>query len=325
MPQTAIIKINKVIDVIKDNQAILLPLLRRVAIGCLIGFIFVFLISSIQTDAPESQGNTKQKFAISNLFTPSPEVIPTSPSAFKHFDGNKISLNSEQKNAIDNDEPRFTLVINNFGNNTAIMDSFGEQFEHPVTLGLQSTLSPYNPTASSLNELGYEVWLNIQSITSDMSSDNGKSALNPVRDFDYNIALLENQLSNKATTAGIILDNASLLTQSTDLWSKIANDIFAQGYGIFDTTSNAVPTSVNYFDDAYAPYIKKNIMIDTDASIETLTTQLSAIEKSIRSNKNAIITTSIYTPVALDIIARWVNSLTSDGVVMIPLSAQTNL
>lgn len=327
MHQATTTKINRIVTLLRDNKHSLLPLIRRFSIGCLIGFIIVFLIASLPDDTKHAQNTTKQKFSIANLFqakTPNPSDV-VSKTDFQKFESNKQALSPTQIQAIENDEPRMTLVITDFGNNTAIMDKFGELIQSPVTLGINASIPQYNPTAATLNTLGYEVWLDIQTITSNSSADNGNMALNPVREFDYNINLLEQQMSNKASTTGIIIKNTSLLPQSTDLWIKMSHDIFAQGYGIFDATSHTLPTSIAYYNEAYAPYIKNSVTIDTDTSVENLEKQLSAIQKTIETNNNIIITTSIYTPVALDIIARWVNFLTSKGIVIIPLSAQTKL
>ena len=327
MTQAAMTKINRIVTVLRENKKTLIPVVRRFAIGCLIGFIAVFLMASMPDNDSSHKQPSRQKFSIANLFKTKDEQLTANTAAnnFKYFNDNKMTLSNEQLNAIEDNAPRFTLVLTQFGNNSKIMDLFGEQLPYPVTLGLLSTLDTYNPTASTLKELGYEVWLDVQTISSNPDADNGAMALNPVRDFGYNIELLENQMKDKASTTGLIIQNNSLLTQSNALWEKMSNDIFAQGYGVLDATSSTVPTTVRYYNDGYAPYIKNGITIDTNTSIETLNTQLASIKDTIESEKNVIITTSIYTPAALDIIARWVNSLIANGVVMIPLSAQTNL
>ncbi|PCI00155.1 MAG: hypothetical protein COB76_04150 [Alphaproteobacteria bacterium] len=300
--------------------------LRRASMGAATGIVLTFLLTLFIGSSPTSYETfdmDSEILPLTDIF-PKQEVIDPS-LAFGHFVTNKSPLSDEQTKAINTDTPRLTLVVTDLGHKKSILKSIMEKLPTATTLSLSSYTPIFNAISAPLKNHGFEIWLTLQTNTSEKNVDNGSAALTPINDFETNAPLMEAQIKGKAHVTGLMLSERSLLTHSQLLWGEISTDLFAEGYGVFDTTQKPLPSPFFYYDKKPAPYITGDITLDTNISAVQMKARLSEIKDRIMTEKNLVLSLSIYTPSTLDILVEWVNSLQSDGVTLIPLSAQAKL
>jgi polysaccharide deacetylase 2 family uncharacterized protein YibQ len=340
MPMPKILKIKPFIDKVKNTKDIKL-IIRRIGIGALIACSIIFFIKGISssrqntsinfpsssfpiaqndvknTNIPEIQSETYKDESLESIFEFADQ--------YKKFNTNRQRLSTEQIDAIQNNKARVTLVINNLGKQKALLDNLIAKNKASITVSLSPYTTPFDDIVKKLNTDGIETWLYIHTIEKTPLKDNGPFALNPSRNLETNFELLESQIRNKAFIAGITFGNKAIITKIEDLWGNIAQDLYAQGYGIFDQTNTKPSGQLLYSQKIPAPYVQTNIILDTQLPRNELAARLNSIRKQILTDKNLIISTSIATPVALDILMQWVDSLQADGIIFIPLSAQTKI
>lgn len=301
---------------------------KQGGIGVVAGLVLIIAItlSSGHTDTPESKKTTSSTFSIASLFqADTPRQDAKQPSLYTLFEKNKRPLNAKQETAIADNTPRLSLVVYNMGKSKNMVDALTHKMPPDITIGLSPYTNTYNVMARDLTQKGFETWLNLQSITRETDADNGAQSLNPTRNFSYNISFLEQQTQNKSHVTGVILDQSSLISESTDLWMELSRDLLADGYGIFDLTPAQLPPSFFYYNNLPAPYIKESLQIETNLPDSLIKHHLAEMKERIKTGRNLVLAVNIYTPTALDILADWVNSLEQEGITLIPLSAQAKL
>lgn len=307
--------------------------LIRAAIGACAGIVLVLLIMLIMSlfslDKADEQlaPMDQEEVAIPSTVIADDPVNPQQQavgiSTFTRFDANKKPLTPEQAKAIDDDTARLSLVIQMAGQNRKMNGLITEKIPNTVTLSVSPYLSDHNETAGIFSQQGYEIWLMMATETLEKQTDNGQFALSPVRNLNSNMNALINQLQGKDYVTGITFDEKSLMPSADIMWPQIIRDLFAEGYAIHDTTQIAVSSDVYSFDQVIAPYIKGNIQLDLNVSDDIAREKLEDLKAQIIMRKNLIVSTTIPYPAALDILAEWVNSLETEGITLIPLSAQT--
>ncbi len=246
-------------------------------------------------------------------------------SSFPHFARFMSPLTKIQADAIKNNSPRLTIIINGLGQSRKIVAKVMELMPSSVTLSLSPYIKDHNQTSKQLNGYEFETWMDIASLTLDKTSDPGEVALNPTHNFERNINAITKQMNQKTNITGILLPPQSLVVETPKLWKSLSSDLFDQGYGILDNANAIVSPKLFFHDDKRAPYIKGDITINTNTKKEDILKSLYSIEKKISDQKNIILTYPAKTPAALDILSDWINSLEKKKITILPLSAQAKL
>lgn len=301
--------------------------LRRAGMGAGLGIIFVLFLSLFMAPSPSYEKFTldAENLSLSDLFPKEEEPKIDPSSTFSHFMQNKKQLSEDQKAAITNNETRLTLVVYGLGKQKNALEAMQKKLSPNVTVALSSNTPTYNVISRQLKDKGFETWVSVSTQTLALNEDNGSKALSPSYDFEANIAFLEDQINGKSNITGIMIPPSSLLVESSDAWGSVSQELFAEGFGIFDPTEKAFDSNFFYYQGTTAPYIKGDVAMNTNTAIVNLETKLKDITERTKLNKNLIVSTSIYTPAALDILVKWVDSLQAEGITLIPLSAQAKL
>lgn len=253
------------------------------------------------------------------------QLADNKASAYPFFARFKAPINSEQRAAIANGQPVLSLIISDIGKSRNMVELIRDKLSNNITLSMSPYAEAHNLHADALSGYGFEIWMDAAAITYDMNHDHGPLALNPVNEFARNISMLAEQLDNKDKVTGVILPSQSLIIETQDLWADIVNDLYAEGYGILDNTAQVMKPSLFFYDDKRAPYLKGDITLNDDLTLEQLEQALANLRKSVLEQGTLIATMPLPTPAGLDILAEWVNSLEADGIFLVPLSAQVKL
>ena len=264
----------------------------------------------------DNKTNKEEHLAISK-----PEDIKRYP----FFAANMVGLNEDQKNAILKDKPRLSLIIQNIGLNRYVMEDIPQKLPASTTLAVSAYSDSHEEAAKKMRDMGFEIWVNTPSISRNPMGDEGAHALNPTRDFSYNIDLLTKQLEGKSHVTGITIDNDAIIADNDRLWEDISADLIAQGYGILDNTPRAIQPKLFYYNDNRAPYIKGDITLNTNIPMAELKQLLEELTQRIDTQKNLILSVNVANPAALDTIGEWLKKLSDDGITLVPLSAQAIL
>lgn len=334
--------------------------IRRVLIGSLIGLVLIGLWSSIATDNSRGQNSdgildseivkipNASLLSNNDAALEDDTTLPTPPSEndietnlpsiddasseseiennlYLSFSKFKAPLNSSQKTAIDDGAPVLSIILTGIGSNKALNDAIIEKLSNNVTLSLSPYLKDHNAIATKFSEYGFETWMDIAAITYDRNYDHGPLALNPVNNLDNNITLLSRQLENKDRITGVILPSQSLIIETPSLWENLVNDIYAEGYGIVDNTTQVMKPALYFFNENRAPYIKGDRSFSNEMTLEQYSQALSNLRKSVKDQGNMVVTIPILSFATLDIIDDWADSLSSDGITLVPVSAQAKL
>jgi|GEM_PF-1841052 len=251
----------------------------------------------------------------------------TSPNnavdGFDHFHANKKALTAQQQLAIIDNKPHYSLVIQMVGSNSLLNDRILETLPRDVTLSVTPYLSNHNEIAGKFKQEGFEIWMLMATETLERRTDNGSFALSPIHNINNNMYNITNQLQGKNHITGITFHERSLMPSAEIMWPQIVQDLFAEGYAVHDATPSPVSPKVYSIDgNKKSIYLKENMNLNLNKNKNSIEQQLDMIKNSIQAHKNAIVTTVITTPVALDILTEWINSLQAEGIILVPLSAQ---
>lgn len=314
------------------------PLIWRAGLGVGVGIILILFLSLFSTG--ENSLTTfkldSERLSLGDLFAPPspPDLNETgTPSAdslmasghFKQFMTNRGPLSQDQIAAITDNKPRISLVLQDIGQRETVIQSVIEKFPPSVALGLSPYTPDFNVVSRNLRMKGFENWLMLKTLVAAQNTDTGDKILTPVAGYNANIPMLNAQIKDKAHLSGIVIESASLLTESELLWAELSHEIFAEGFGIFDATAPSFPSSFYYYEQTPAPYIKGAVTINANVPKDKLETALESAIATIQNDRNITIAVTPHTPASLDILAKWVNSLPAKGITLIPLSAQTTM
>jgi polysaccharide deacetylase 2 family uncharacterized protein YibQ len=310
--------------------------IRRVALGLGLGLIAVLFLSMLGGD--NTSYNDTIDFDQETITLPGAtaareddaEITPLSASderaaRYKFFAQNKVSLSAEKATALSEGKPALSVIINNVGQQRAFTEKLMSVMPQDVTIGLSPFISNDNQNAISLRDYGYEIWMNMAAITLEENNDTSDFALTPTNNFEFNINLLSDQIGDKNYLTGLILPPQAIIKRSGKLWEDLVYDIFGQGYGLLDNSSGIIKPSLYFYDDERAPYIESDFVMSDTMSIEDFKAALNTVRQNTLSEGGYILSLSEATPVHLDILAEWLNSLPNEGITLVPLSAQAKL
>ena len=310
--------------------------IRQSIIGLVLGLVGIAIISPFMggSNAPQQIKFDSEIIKISQ--PEKPETIAKQPNIatnqldknanlYPYFAMHKSALSQKQVDAITNNTPRLTVIVNHVGQSRSMTARILEKLSQDITIGLSPYIRNHNEVTTQIHDYGFETWMDLSAITLDTKTDYGSLALTPTNNFDRNIKLLSDQLKNKDKLSGVILPNQSLITETPRLWQDIVTDLFAQGYGILDNTRGITKPALFFHDEKRAPYIRGDQTFTDELSLSELEDVLATTRKNVLDQGNMIITIPISTPAALDILSRWLESLREENITLLPLSAQAKL
>ena len=317
-------------------------ILRRFVIGIVLGLCVVFAASVMNKESsssiPPLSDQTefdRETVALQNTDMSEKESDADSLSSlnsddegatrYSFFARNKSPLTKAQIDAINNGTPILSLVVTHVGQQSKMVDHIIKTLPADVTLGVSPHLSSSSAEASRLWDFGYELWMVMAAITLEINHDHGDYALTPTNNFEYNMGLIDDQINEKPYFAGLILPAQALIKRSGKLWEDIVYDIFGQGYGLLDNTDGILKPSLYFYDDHRAPYLESDRVLTDMPDLDSFRDILNNARQSALTDKRYILSVRAETPAHLDILAEWLNSLPSDGITLVPLSAQAKL
>lgn len=245
--------------------------------------------------------------------------------SFGKFVTNRVKLNDTQRKVLGDKNARATIVIYDIGLKQEDIKNVSTALPKSVTVALSAYTPAFNALSKPFTEDGRETWISLSTQTAAFDTDNGNLAISPIDNIETVMPMVLDQLKNRSYITGVMIPPQSMMLDSENLWSALVSELFADGYGVFDPTYDTPQASLYYYNESPAPYIKGDIVVDTNQSADNLKASLKSVRERILNDKNAIVTASIYTPASLDILAEWVNSLEAEGITIIPLSAQAKL
>ncbi len=320
---------------------------RQAGLGLGLGLIAVFVLAQLMPNDPYYNQDMVFDSEVISLAPSTPSITEdegdlTNPSIdednataldqmdenarhYPYFAMHKASLTTKQINALQNNTPTLSVIVNNVGQSRSIAASILEKLPNDITIALSPYTRNHNEVVKQFDEYGFETWIDLSAITLKIQSDKGRLALDPTANFERNINLLTQQLENKDNIAGVVLPNQSLITETPRLWGDIVFDLFANGYGILDNTKNITKPDLFFHEDKRAPYIKGDFLLEETMTRDQMKSMLSNIRKKTIEQGKMIVTITPSTPATLDILDEWLNSLDNEGITLVPLSAQAIL
>lgn len=331
-------KINQLIENIpKNTQAKLIA--RRFGLGACIAIFVIILIQLWPTSKKDDQSIEFPN--ISLKVTSDQPIVTNDPKQnndietasifdfnkqYPKFEKNRQKLSQIQINAIQNDLPRVSIILNNFGRQSNLLDQFLDLSKGSISIALSPYTPKFNEVTADLINNKIEPWLYIHSIETTSYKDNGPLALNPSRNLETNLELLEKQLLNKNSIVGITTSPQAVITKIESVWGKLAHDLYAQGYALFDQSGKNPTGGLLYNQNIPAPFINDAFILNSDNyTRQEFTKELNYLRNRILDDKNLILSITIDTPQRLDIFMQWVDSLLADEIEIIPLSAQAKI
>jgi len=309
---------------------------RRALIGLILGLVVIGLFAALPPSAPQVTDMDSLDQEIITL-SPAPkpldeiENVATAglndekAARYSFFAKNKRSLTSAQRDAIVNETPILSIVINHVGQQRALTQKIAESLPKNVTIALSPHLNGRTESVSTLQNAGFELWMTMAAITLNMNTDSSDFALTPTNNFEFNINILSDQISDQDYLTGVILPPQALIKRSGKLWDDLVYDIFGQGYGLLDDTDGIVKPTLYFYDDHRAPYLSSDAAMDDLVSLQDFSTLLNSIRDNTLSEKRYILSLPLLTPGHLDILAEWLDALSNDRITLVPLSAQAQL
>jgi polysaccharide deacetylase 2 family uncharacterized protein YibQ len=300
-------------------------LYRRIAIGGGLGLFLAFILSLFigqGSSIPNNFSLDTEQVTLESFFQDKDISEELEDSLYPKFSGNLKPLTDIQKSAIENNKTRLSIVVYDLGRQKSLLQDAVNTLSPDITLALSSHTPIFNAVSRDLKQQGFETWLTLDTQTLALNTDNGPHALSHVNDYDANIPMLDAQKDGKSNVTGVVLASNSIIVESESIWKTLSQEIFAEGYGLLDTTQKSFPSEFFYHQGNIAPYIKGDWNISTNMPEKNLRERLTSITERLKINKNGVLSISLYTPRALDILNKWVDSLQADGIVLIPLSAQ---
>lgn len=308
-------------------------LLKQIAVGLLLGFVLIGLLSIF---IPDNKTASLEMFSLDEEIIAIPSLkqnereqaeigTDSQASLYPFFSDFRMRLNREQAKAIEDGKPTLSIIIPNVGLREKLNNEIINKLPDAVTLGLSPYLRNHNKVASMFHDYGFETWLTLAAMTDRLNHDHGKNALNPTLDFKGNIALLSAQMDDKDKLTGVILPEGSLIIQNPDLWGELVYDLHAQGYGVFDNTQRIIKPALFFHDEKKAPYIKGDITLETNLTADEMKQALANIRKSVMEERQIIATIALNTVTSVQILSQWIETLAQDGIMLVPLSAQAKL
>ena len=323
-----------------------ITIIRQAAIGLTLGIVAVFFLSMILGEKQPDYNDVIEFDTESVPIIPIEASLPTAADAindekigtdtptnlkpanaseFPFFNKNRAQLSNKQLKVIADNNPHISVILGDMGQQSKMISAVIESIPNDVTIALSPYARGYNDLIKKLDNYGFETWMDIAALTLKANSDSGNVALNPVNNFETNIGFLDLQLENKDKITGVILPQQALITETAKLWEKLTYEIFANGYGLLDNTSTIMRPSLYFYNDNRAPYIKGDNTLSSNQTIEEFKKSLNDARKSTLDQGAMIITISEPTPTTLNILGDWIKSLESDGITLVPLSAQAKL
>lgn len=330
---------------LQNNKYISIDIIRRSGIGIMLGILLViplsFIIGNSQTinhditfdseviEIPKSKHeNDEGKAGVSQQDSDEARstIISDLSKNYKFFNANHVGLTETQIVSIDNGQPTLSLIISGVSGQKSLVDHIVKTLPQDVTIAVSPYLKNSQDILDTFHSHGFEIWMDMATITLDMNHDSGGLALNPTYDFESNIDFLTQQIGNKDYITGVALPQRSLIIESSRLWQMIVDDLYAQGYGIIDNTRQVTKPSLYFFRDNKAPYIKTDHAFEQSLSFETLKNLLAQARQKLMEKNSSVITIPVFSPSQVDLIAQWLELLKQDdNVVIIPASAQVQL
>lgn len=333
------------------NKYLSTDTIRRVIIGAVLGFILIGIWMLVM---PNKASEPISSLAFDSEIVALPSIIagvaqgedqiPSPPPVEKHKDDGiaprqndenaryypffamfKAPVTQAQQEAIASGSPMLSVILANTGTNRKLNEQIIAKLSNNVTLSMSPYASMHNEAAEKFSDYGFEIWMDLAAITLEMNYDHGNLALNPVNNFERNIDLLTRQLDNKDKITGVVLAPQSLIVETQNLWADLVSDLFAEGYGVLDNTTQVMKPALFFHDDRRAPYLKGDQTLPSTLMLGQFKDSLDNIRKSAKEQGHLIVTIPLTTPAALDILANWVNSLKDDGITLVPVSAQVKL
>lgn len=221
-------------------------------------------------------------------------------------------------------KPVVSIVVMNIGMSEAASKAVMSEISPEVSVAV----NPYaNAPDFWLNEsrlTGHEAWM-ILPVEPDMypMDDPGPQTLLINAVERQNINKLYWVMSRGSGYAGFVTGSSPAFMKSANDVRPVVNEIYKRGLGFVDgdihpsTTASSIATGLN------APYAANNIWIDEPATAEHIAASLRQLEVLAQANGSAIGFINS-TPMGLKMLQSWVDGLPQKGVVIAPLSAQTN-
>jgi polysaccharide deacetylase 2 family uncharacterized protein YibQ len=244
---------------------------------------------------------------------------------YDFFAKNKLPLSAAQAGAIANQTPTLSIVVAGLGQQKSFTDKAVETLPKGTTIGMSSHATLTADLIEQMQNAGFELWMKVSAITLDRNHDKGAFALNPTRDFEYNMNLLADQIGTHNFYTGMVFSSQALVKRSGRLWDNIVADIFGQGYGVLDNDSGLVKPSLYFSGDFRAPYIQSNYMMTETMALKDFESLLNNVRKDTLEQGRYILSLSSLTPAHLDILSQWVDSLGQENITLVPLSAHAQL
>ena len=221
-------------------------------------------------------------------------------------------------------KPIVSIVVMNIGMSETASKAVMSEISPEVSVAV----NPYaNAPDFWLNEsrlTGHEAWM-ILPVEPDMypMDDPGPQTLLINAMERQNINKLYWVMSRGSGYAGFVTGASPAFMKSANDVRPVVNEIFKRGLGFVDGDIQPGSTAASIANGLNAPYATNNVWIDTPATAEHIAASLRQLEVLAQANGSAIGFINS-TPMGLKMLQSWVDGLPQKGMVIAPLSAQTN-
>lgn len=221
-------------------------------------------------------------------------------------------------------KPIVSIVVMNIGMSEIASKAVMSEISPEVSVAINPYANAPDFWLTESRLTGHEAWmiLPVEPDTYPMDDPGPQTLLiNAVE--RQNINKLYWVMSRGSGYAGFVTgQNTSFMKSANDV-RPVVNEIYKRGLGFVDGDLLPGSTAASIAAGLNAPYAVNNVWIDVPATAEHIAASLRQLEVMAQANGSAIGFIDS-TPMGLKMLQNWVDGLPQKGVVLAPLSAQTN-
>jgi polysaccharide deacetylase 2 family uncharacterized protein YibQ len=223
---------------------------------------------------------------------------------------------------LNRDHPAIAIAVLSYGLSPLLSEKMLRELPPSVTFILNPYTNAPDEWQKKARTNGHEIWMQLMFENSDFPKyDPGAMGLMSDVSMKFNQDRLLWTLGRTAGYAGIAAFTDETLEKATPMFTSIANDIFSRGLGYFELSAGA-----NSFIEPLA--VEKNThSVRNFITLDDLGTEsegIKAVMQQVQTVGGATIVIKP-TPINIDALKIWIQSLEDAGIHLVPVSALAEL
>jgi hypothetical protein len=223
--------------------------------------------------------------------------------------------------AADRRATRIAIVVGGLGISPATTNDAIAKLPEAVTLAFAPYGNDLPKLAAHARGTGHEILLQLPMEPFDYpDNDPGPKTLLSSANAEQNLDRLHWMMSRIQGYVGVTNYMGARFTAAEKSFSPIVRDVGKRGLLYLDDGSSPRSIAAHSAQDAKAPFLKADVVVDSSPSWADIDSALAKLEM-IAADKGFAVGTATALPVSIERIARWVKAAQARGIRIVPLSA----